>query len=1186
MENRKRTVTKKNITETTTKNAITTTQISEYASSGQIAKMVNLRIKTLSKKSLIALTITTLIVVFLLSLFSVNVNASSVEWENNTSYPGSYGLDCTYNNWAAQTFTIGSSSHNVSSVYLILEYVHGANGDPTGTFWVGIRATSGNLPIGSDLTNGSIPANTIVYNTLGVWYQINITTYLLSANTQYAIVARDPTDTCTVSAAYSDGNNPYSGGQASTSSDSGSTWTGHSNVDLIFQIWGDDIPHPTIGQFQAPSTAYANKLFYLNATVSSPNGNTSLVNATLQISGTVTLLWVNSTNTFSIYSDTNNYCVFDSGLREYVNSTSYHLAWKIRLNWTYPEGSVSILSGTQVFDNTTSNSNTQSNLFTFTRKLIVNTASVDDNRVNPSQSLTFTGQLFYYGTSTPPENTSGISARVELAGGLKGSTTTINSTGYFNVTFNAEASVGNYSYNVYSLTSETSVANQSVAVKVDRFKVVSIVCDDPENRTNINGDVIVSLVIQYENDQANVTTGSFYLNGSHLTFNTINWQVTYSNTSVVSNLYNNVTGSGDTYGLNMVNNNSHSITIIWDNIIVSGKGATSSRVNINSYQQYWFTLCSQYDGSAVQSGTVTLNASLSAAWISANSRWEYNTTKSTVQNQSLYVATVNWTAYGITSLSDQSSNSTTIIWDNLVQSSKGSSNSHTNINAYAQYYFTLRSEYDNSAVQSGSVTLNGSLSASWISTRSRWEYNTTKSSPQFQALYVASVNWDIYNITSLSDQSSNSTSITWDKLIITLNTDTVAPSNGGTAHMNATATYAFDGLNVTTLGVTIGRNGSAYSYSTSWTDAEAGGTIYNFTVLAANDTTYNLTAFSSNTLTISWGSTIVIEVSSIIQNTTRTGIGQEVQFNYQVIYGENLSDVTSGSLTINGTNYSISNGWCNWTATDSNIELVTYAASGSSYNGTVFSQIPANPEVVFDEVNIVFYFTSQSPQAGNSIVITWTLTRLYDNSTVTNYNMTINVNYAPVYMNITQAVSSITDSLSGSGSKTYSIGSFTDLSYNMTTFTNIPQTVTWTQTQQGGFTFITQTPAITYSVTVIVTKYLNPVAGVQVVISGQVVTTDISGYAYFNLTQGNYPVTISSQGMLLYSGSIEVTNSTLPSQTFAIDLTPQVVPEFSTALSPISIGIIVIVLIIIFALVASAINTKESPKESWRKLMK
>jgi hypothetical protein len=234
---------------------------------------------------------------------------------------------------------------------------------------------------------------------------------------------------------------------------------------------------PTIGQFQAPSTVYANKYFFLNVTINDVDGLTQFVNATVEISNGVILKWVNSTNEFSKLQDTYGYCTLDSSgcIRTPKNSTAYILSFKIKLNWNYPEGYVSILStNTKVFDNQgASGSNSYSNLFYFEDDLVVYSASVNDNRINPSQSITFSGTLYYQGTTVPPEDTSGITAKVNLGATLKGSTTTIGSDGGFTISFAGESSVGSYTYTVYAVTDENTVQNKTVNVIVDKDKMNS-----------------------------------------------------------------------------------------------------------------------------------------------------------------------------------------------------------------------------------------------------------------------------------------------------------------------------------------------------------------------------------------------------------------------------------------------------------------------------------------------------------------------------------------------------------------------------------------------------------------------------------------------------------------------------------------------------------------------------------------
>lgn len=294
---------------------------------------------------------------------------------------------------------------------------------------------------------------------------------------------------------------------------------------------------PTIGQFEAPSTTYANKYFYLNVTINDADGIADFVNATIEISNSVILKWVNSTNTFSEYQDTNNYCTLDASnsVKTSVNSTAYKLSWKIKLTWTYPEGSVNVIvTNTKVFDSQgASGSGSQSGLFTFEDDLIIHTdASVSDSRVNPSQSITFTATIYYQGTTTVPEDVTGITAYVELSGIQKGSDTDV--TGGLSITINAESTVNSYNYNIYCVTDENSVQNQTVNVIVDR--------DTMQDFSFSGGtmfNMTVKIVSEYDGalDSKNVKVRVYLNNSLWDTVDTVTNSSGYASFQVTENLY-------------------------------------------------------------------------------------------------------------------------------------------------------------------------------------------------------------------------------------------------------------------------------------------------------------------------------------------------------------------------------------------------------------------------------------------------------------------------------------------------------------------------------------------------------------------------------------------------------------------------------------------------------------------------
>ena len=174
------------------------------------------------------------------------------------------------NVWYAQTFTVGATSHTVTSVKLKLA----RKGSP-GIVTVSIRATSGLLPTGADLTSGTINGNSLISWTSGsAWYEIALTSYALSANTKYAIVVRAPNgDSNNCLFWRTGGSSPtYAGGNFVYSTNGGGSW-GSSTSDQMFEVWGNPPPsqyyltvnsdHDTpigSGWYDAGTTAYAKLL--------------------------------------------------------------------------------------------------------------------------------------------------------------------------------------------------------------------------------------------------------------------------------------------------------------------------------------------------------------------------------------------------------------------------------------------------------------------------------------------------------------------------------------------------------------------------------------------------------------------------------------------------------------------------------------------------------------------------------------------------------------------------------------------------------------------------------------------------------------------------------------------------------------------------------------------------------------
>jgi hypothetical protein len=109
------------------------------------------------------------------------------------------------------------------------------------------------------------------------------------------------------------------------------------------------------------------------------------------------------------------------------------------------------------------------------------------------------------------------------------------------------------------------------------------------------------------------------------------------------------------------------------------------------------------------------------------------------------------------------------------------------------------------------------------------------------------------------------------------------------------------------------------------------------------------------------------------------------------------------------------------------------------YGLTVFESNEVS--VIWDELNVVFSVSDNNPDLGTPVTIGWTITRLFDNSTVTDFTITVLRN-GTVWK---QDMPNGTDQVSSGGLTTYiySCSAVTDKTYGLTTFIQTPIQVTW-----------------------------------------------------------------------------------------------------------------------------------------------
>lgn len=141
--------------------------------------------------------------------------------------------DIYANYWSAQSFTVGSISHTVTSVNISIKRV----GSP-GTIVISLKhADEDGQPTGADLTSTTLDGDAIP--TTYTWYNLDLTETPIEAGELYAIVVRavDGDDSNYV-LWQSDTGGGTGSIEASNSTDGGISWSTDDPEDYLFEVWG------------------------------------------------------------------------------------------------------------------------------------------------------------------------------------------------------------------------------------------------------------------------------------------------------------------------------------------------------------------------------------------------------------------------------------------------------------------------------------------------------------------------------------------------------------------------------------------------------------------------------------------------------------------------------------------------------------------------------------------------------------------------------------------------------------------------------------------------------------------------------------------------------------------------------------------------------------------------------------
>ncbi|MFX0055709.1 MAG: hypothetical protein ACFFAD_12355, partial [Candidatus Hermodarchaeota archaeon] len=150
---------------------------------------------------------------------------------------------------------------------------------------------------------------------------------------------------------------------------------------------------------------------------------------------------------------------------------------------------------------------------------------------------------------------------------------------------------------------DTSVQGTYIA---DRVVVQSY--SPADARVNVNANVNLDVTLIYASDSSPVTNGAVTINSipaSHIGGGV--WRITISRSSVQEVIYNIVAYNGGSHGLNQVDQNSQTQSIIWDSLTIKITSPTDDRINIfENASGIVVTATYDFDNSGYD-GTLNLN---------------------------------------------------------------------------------------------------------------------------------------------------------------------------------------------------------------------------------------------------------------------------------------------------------------------------------------------------------------------------------------------------------------------------------------------------------------------------------------------------------------------------------------------------------------------------------------------------
>jgi len=542
----------------------------------------------------------------------------------------------------------------------------------------------------------------------------------------------------------------------------------------------------------------------------------------------------------------------------------------------------------------------------------------------------------------------------------------------------------------------TSIAtNDDTYMIWDQIIILGYNTNSTDDRDNIGDAFNVSVWIQYDYDDSNVTDGTIVINGDSFAFNADsgNWTAIFSNATVSDATWDTIVASGNTYGITSENQNGKSQKVIWDRIQVQSYTVVDARVNLDDTVNIDILLYYDYDNAQVTDGTNFVNG-LGLVHQGAGV-WRYATSFGGINSVTYNDVDVNAVTYGIIVV-DDNGQSQLVIWDQIKVLGYYTDNGDNwdNINTAVNVTVWIQYDYDDTNVTDGTVTVNGQtfdyLSGGiWNATFE----NATASFADWDTVVTAG---NTHGITSVN-QNSKHQEFVWDSVVVSF-----AGPTDNRQNLDANAS----GIVVT---LTLAYNGTAHGGAATLNDTDYVGDsvveIAYFTVSSVNGGTYDITGISTNDDTYMIWDQIKILGYNTNSTDVRDNINDAFNVSVWVQYDYDDTNVTDGTVVINGDSYVYNGDSGNWTAIFSNASISdatwnTVVVSGNTHGITDVNQNGKSQKVIWDQIkwNMITNVNTTQDYGGDGyrvdtgiyINLTIWIYYDYDDTNVTDGTVTMN----------------------------------------------------------------------------------------------------------------------------------------------------------------------------------------------------